>query len=45
MNKNVEPLCDVCGADKKVYLEMLGEECWHGHKNVEQIKKEKEVKG
>ena len=30
-------LCPVCGAEKQAYQEMLGEECWHGHK-IEEVK-------
>ena len=32
MSKLPEELCLICGADKEAYREMMGEECWHGHK-------------
>ncbi len=27
-------ICPQCGADKKVYLDTMGEECWHGHGGI-----------
>ena len=31
LDLNQEGLCKICGADQQAYLEMMGEECRHGH--------------